>query len=62
MHGVKSARLRDGKQINILVILIQNHFLKFLLEMKEMSRTSKDNYGCCKEPLLDIELNYIAVE
>ena len=33
-----------------------------LPEMKKMSKISKDNYGCCKEPLLDIELDHIIVD
>ena len=30
--------------------------------MKEMFKKSKDDYGCCKEPLLDIELDHIIVD
>ena len=33
-----------------------------LQELKEMSKKSKDDYGCCKEPLLDIELDHIIVD
>ena len=27
-----------------------------------MSKKSKDDYGCCKEPLLDIELDHVIVD
>ena len=33
-----------------------------LQEVKEMSKKSRDNYGCCKEPLLNIELDHIVVD
>ena len=33
-----------------------------LQEVKEMSKKSKDNYGCYKEPLLNIELDHIIVD
>ena len=33
-----------------------------LQELKEMSKKSTDDYGCCKEPLLDIELDHIIVD
>ena len=33
-----------------------------LYEVKEMSNKSKDNYGCCKETLLNIELDRIVVD
>ena len=33
-----------------------------LQEVKEMSKKSKDNYGCCQEPLLNIELDHIVVD
>ena len=33
-----------------------------LQEVKEMSKKSKDNYGCCREPLLNIELDHVVVD
>ena len=33
-----------------------------LQEMREMSKKSKDNYACCKEPFLHIELDHIIVD
>ena len=30
-----------------------------LQEVNEMSKKSKDNYGCCQEPLLNIELDHL---
>ena len=33
-----------------------------LQEMRELSTRSNDSYGCCKEPLLNIELDHIIVD
>jgi len=33
-----------------------------LQEVKEMLKKLKDNYGCCQEPLLNIELDHIVVD
>ncbi|CAH3031565.1 unnamed protein product [Pocillopora meandrina] len=54
VHDLKSTRLIDGKQINILPLS------RSLQEIKETSKKSKD--GCCKEPLLDIKLDHIIVD
>ena len=62
MHGVKSTRIIDGKQINILVNFNSEPLSRSLLEMKEMSQTSADNYGRCNVPLLGIELDHIIVD
>ena len=39
------------------------HWLaRSLQEIKETSKKSKDNYVCCKEPLLNIDLDHIIVD
>ena len=35
---------------------------RILQDIKEMSKKSRDNYGCCREPLLNIELDHIVVD
>ncbi|RMX58911.1 hypothetical protein pdam_00025059 [Pocillopora damicornis] len=56
VHDLKSTRLIDGKQINILPLS------RSLQEIKETSKKPKDDYGCCKAPLLDIKLDHIIVD
>ena len=62
VHGARSIRMIDGKWINISMISILNPLARTLQEVKEMSKKSKDNYGCCREPLLNIELDHVVVD
>ena len=59
MLGAKSIRMIGGKWIDDFN---SPPLARTLNEVKEMSKKSKDNYGCCREPLLNIELDHIVVD
>ena len=61
-HGAKFKKDDRWKMDKHYTYYNSKPHARCLQEIKEMSKKSKDNYGCCEDPLLNIDLDHIIVD